>query len=243
MYRPDEMAMILEQAKQYTNSQRVAFSEIKDVAIIPEQTVEIAMNEDIGLICAAVSTFVPTENEKIKVVWDGVEYNCSSGDGFFGNTSILGEGEDTGEPFVYLVSEDVGYIFCAEEGTYTISVSVRKNVVAKQLDFKYLPTIDLDYFITFNEGEEVLPDNIHKQMIECCKLGLPICLRMLGSRGRRSVVLSGGGDEQDGYFYGGINIYDFNGSGFWADVYLIKVNKYVATIRGLRRLIGATTGL
>lgn len=227
--------LTLAAAKKYTDSQRVAFSEIRDIEIFSERTIEITMNQDFGIICAVVSTFIPKENEKIKVVWDGTEYICISGDGFFGNTFLFGEGEDTGEPFVYLSSENVGYICCTEEGTHTISVAVRKNVAVKQLDFKYLPTIDFPPIPATNT-EIVLPDNVHKQLIECCELGLPICFRVSGEiydsqKYNDRVILSGNESKFREYTYSGMIFYDAAEYQLMAYVYFLKVNYDEATIK------------
>lgn len=39
MYRPDEMALILEQARQYTNSQQLAHTENKTISIAPDDAI------------------------------------------------------------------------------------------------------------------------------------------------------------------------------------------------------------
>ena len=53
------------------------------------------------------STFTPTGGEIYKVSWDGSVYECTcvgfEGGAIIGNLSIIGEGSDTGEPFLMII--------------------------------------------------------------------------------------------------------------------------------------------
>ena len=78
------------------------------------------------------------------IVFDGQSYTpntfISAGDDrYVGNLSLLDMGDDTGEPFVFMVDATSPFIGIATEtsGQHTISVNV--STVQKQLDVRYLP--------------------------------------------------------------------------------------------------------
>ena len=90
------------------------------------------------------TTFVPTVGETYKVSWDGSVYESTCLESrkalVIGNLSIVGEGSDTGEPFLIGIF-NVGRIQIATQNTsasHTISISGRTTQVVK-IDEKYLP--------------------------------------------------------------------------------------------------------
>ena len=89
------------------------------------------------------STFSTTVGETYKVSWDGTTYECTCIDGMFssiGNLSIIGEGSDTGEPFLLRVDHNlVGIITADTASSHTISISIIAEEVVK-INPKYLPT-------------------------------------------------------------------------------------------------------
>ena len=94
-----------------------------------EQEVAFALNS--GLYSARITTpFEIAVDQTYTVNWDGAEYECAAfvfaGEGIaLGNLSIIGEGEDTGEPFLYgyNAGELVGiYYTRGTSATHTISV-------------------------------------------------------------------------------------------------------------------------
>ena len=81
------------------------------------------------------------------VRWDGTVYErvCLLHNGqirFLGNLSILGMGDNTGEPFLYVTAEDSFFTLDAS-ANHTISVTTIAEVVTP-IDEKYLPTITAD---------------------------------------------------------------------------------------------------
>ena len=93
------------------------------------------------------STFSATVGETYKVSWDGTTYECTCIDGQFpliGNLSIIGEGSDTGEPFLLRVvqnldGQDLVRIITADTASsHTISISIITEEVVK-INPKYLP--------------------------------------------------------------------------------------------------------
>ena len=81
------------------------------------------------------------------VSWDGTEYECvcSVSNGqmrSLGNLSILGMGDNTGEPFLYVTAEDSFFTLDAS-ANHTISVTTTEEIVTP-IDEKYLPAITAD---------------------------------------------------------------------------------------------------
>ena len=89
------------------------------------------------------STFSTIAGETYKVSWDGTIYECTCIDGRFpsiGNLSIIGEGSDSGEPFLLRGDRNLVRIFTADTtSSHTISISIIAEEVVK-IDPKYLPT-------------------------------------------------------------------------------------------------------
>ena len=80
------------------------------------------------------------------VSWDGTEYECVcyafNSVPVLGNLSILGAGDNTGEPFLY-VSTGKSFITLDTAASHTISVTTMGEVITP-IDGKYLPTIPAD---------------------------------------------------------------------------------------------------
>ena len=86
------------------------------------------------------------EGKTYAVKWDGTEYECvCSADAtalFFGNTSILGGADDTGEPFAYYYDYDKGESYFATldtAATHTISVKTIAETVTP-IAAEFLPS-------------------------------------------------------------------------------------------------------
>ena len=114
-----------------------------ETVLVEESTVTFAQNS--GLYVAKFqSTFEATVGEIYKVYWDGTVYECVcvnlNGYTIIGNTSILGGGSDTGEPFLMLVSNGTGAeIYTTNtSASHTFSINGFVTEVVK-IDEKYLP--------------------------------------------------------------------------------------------------------
>ena len=92
-----------------------------------------------------------SKGQTYTVNWDGTEYECvcfASTDNVyrFGNMSILGEGGDTGEPFLYTykISNQNGYFNTLDtSASHTISVTTAMEITTPMAE-EFLPNIPAD---------------------------------------------------------------------------------------------------
>ena len=116
------------------------------VTPMEEQEVAFALIEEMGVYMAQLTNaFGIVEGQTYTVNWDGTEHECV---GFFidppygiGNLSIVGEGSDTGEPFVYAYNakRHTGMFATLDtSSSHTISVKTTAETVTP-IDEKYLP--------------------------------------------------------------------------------------------------------
>ena len=88
-----------------------------------------------------------TKGQTYKVKWDGTEYECvcfASTDNVyrFGNMSILGEGGDTGEPFLYtykISNQNCFFDTLDTSASHTISVKTTEEIVTPMAE-EFIPT-------------------------------------------------------------------------------------------------------
>lgn len=134
----------------------MGYTETKTIEVLPETTIECAFMEDAGVVVGLAAPFGMNDGDKYTVVWDDVKY-CGvyavieTEDGLieaFGNLSIVGMGEDTGEPFCCIPSmgtpeegEYTSAFFVAEVGTHTVSVSRTFEEVIPIAE-KYIPALN-----------------------------------------------------------------------------------------------------
>ena len=93
-----------------------------------------------------------------KITFDNVEYPCEckllGSAKVFGNTMIVGEGEETEEPFFIGYNDDWGLcLYCLTEGTHSLSISCTVEEV-HQIDKKYIPIpklADVAYSGSYND--------------------------------------------------------------------------------------------
>lgn len=114
-----------------------------ETVLVEESTVTFAKNH--GLYTGRFpSTFEAKAGETYKVYWDGTAYEstCVNFNGLLviGNLSIIGEGSDTGEPFVIGVDNGVKIQITTADtsASHTVSISGFVQEVVK-IDEKYLP--------------------------------------------------------------------------------------------------------
>ena len=106
---------------------------IEAVTLMEEQVVEFVSSGD-GLpnIGTPTTTFTPVEGQTYIVNWDGTEYECvcSIFNGRYlaiGNLSIMGAGDDTGEPFIYINVPSMGSEFETLDTASSHTISVKKT--------------------------------------------------------------------------------------------------------------------
>ena len=120
---------------------RPFYTDTVETVFVEESTVTFAENN--GLYIAEFpSTFEATVGETYKVYWDGTVYECTCVvlNRFIaiGNLSIVGEGSDTGEPFVMQVSNGGGILIATADTSASHTFSIVGHKVVK-MDAKYLP--------------------------------------------------------------------------------------------------------
>ena len=105
----------------------------------------VAFKEHSGHYLGSLSsTFTPIVGDTYKVTWDGTVYesvclNFQEGT-IIGNLSIVGEGPDTGEPFLIVVGDVIDIHTLDTASSHVISISGRTIQVVK-IDEKYLPIL------------------------------------------------------------------------------------------------------
>ena len=129
-----------------------------ETALIEESTVSFAA--EVGMYIGQLeSTFLATVGETYKVYWDGTAYECAcvniEGTIVIGNLSIIGEGADSGEPFLMAVLNGRGIsIYTADtSASHTFSISRMVTQIVK-IDPKYLFQPD------WNQNDETAPDYV-----------------------------------------------------------------------------------
>ena len=119
---------------------------LQTMTLMKEQQVAFALMEETGAYMAQLTNaFKIVEGQTYTVNWDGTEHECV---GFFlypnsgiGNLSIVGMGDDTGEPFVYAYNakRHTGMFATLDTAaSHTISVKTTSEIVTP-IDEKYLP--------------------------------------------------------------------------------------------------------
>ena len=119
---------------------------VQTVTLMEEQAVEFALDSQ-TYFGSPTNPFEISEGQTYTVKWDGTEYECvcfASTDIVyrFGNMSILGEGGDTGEPFLYTykINKQEGFFDTLDtSASHTIGVKTIKEIVTPMAE-KFLPT-------------------------------------------------------------------------------------------------------
>ena len=134
-------------ADDYIKNRPFYTDETKKIVNVPEQKITIPSKRPYAawLILPELIEFIVGQTYEVK--WDDETYSCvafdSNGIGAIGNQGVFGDGTDTGEPFIMMISkaEGFGRVFAPEAiGTHTVEVTTTKVVT---LDRKYLPDLGL----------------------------------------------------------------------------------------------------
>ena len=131
-------------ADDYIKNRPFYTDETKKIVNVPEQRITIS-SESSGakLVLPELIEFVVGQTYEVK--WDDETYSCVAFDingiGGIGNQGVFGDGIDTGEPFIMMISKahKMGIVNATTRkviGTHTIEVTTTKVVT---LDRKYLP--------------------------------------------------------------------------------------------------------
>ena len=107
---------------------------------------ELAFTLSDGFYMASITNaFEIVVGQTYTVKWDGTEYECVgvvfNSMPLLGNLSIIGAGADTGEPFLYGYSSNMGGGFNTLDtsASHTISVKTTKEIVTPMAE-EFLPT-------------------------------------------------------------------------------------------------------
>ena len=117
------------------------------VTLMEEQELAFALEGNAGQYTARLTeAFELVVGQTYTVNWDGTEYECVcsafNSVPVLGNLSLLGAGDDTSEPFIYISATAV-FITLDTSASHTISVTTQREVITP-IDEKYLPTIPAD---------------------------------------------------------------------------------------------------
>ena len=122
---------------------------MQTTTLMEEQEVEFVFNSESSVYAGALPTGIEIAvGQTYRVNWDGTEYECvgesvlGGNASALGNLSILGIGDDTGEPFVYLYdnTETSGSFATLDtSASHTISVKTVGEVITPIAE-EFLPT-------------------------------------------------------------------------------------------------------
>lgn len=134
-------------ADDYIKNRPFYTDETKKIVNVPEQKIIIPSKRPYAaqLILPKLIEFVVGQAYEVK--WDDETYSCVAFDmpgiSAIGNQGIFGDGTDTGEPFIMMISKAEGFgdvVAPKAIGTHTVEVTTTKVVT---LDRKYLPDLGL----------------------------------------------------------------------------------------------------
>ena len=119
---------------------------VQTTTLMEEQEVAFTLDEESGVYMAQITNaFEIIEGQTYTVNWDGAEYECVcsvfNSMLVLGNLSIMGAGNDTGEPFVYgyYIEQAVGMFATLDTAaSHTISVKTIVKTVTPMAE-EYLP--------------------------------------------------------------------------------------------------------
>ena len=117
---------------------------VQTTTLMAEQELAFSTKGD-GLYVAVLTDALDVVGGQTYMVnWDGTEYKCvcTNNDGYItlGNISIMGEGADTGEPFIFLPTEQNVVVTHDTSASHTISVKRTEETVIPMAE-EFLPNI------------------------------------------------------------------------------------------------------
>ena len=135
---------------------RPFYSETTETVLVEEITVPFT-SPGSGIYYATIqSAFKPTAGETYKVSWDGAVYECVgetiSGYTVIGNSSVIGVGADTGEPFVISpLADNSGIEIYTKDTSASHTISISGSIAeVTQIPDKYISDTFRDVVIAGN---------------------------------------------------------------------------------------------
>lgn len=186
---------------------RPFYSEYEEQEILAETTYTLAdVNEDSGIIVVGALSLV--EGQTYVVNYNGIDYSCvyyhpnSLTVGALGNESLVVEGEDTGEPFVFandedgstygtpmtvLAPKDIVDGTATESSTWTVSIKQIEEIV-HQIPEKYVGSGEI---FTFNFNEDCTEIDVSfDDLWDACNEGKFVVGRHFGYRNNGWYILN-----------------------------------------------------
>ena len=115
---------------------------VQTTTLMEEQEVAFSTKGDGIYVAVLIDALDVVGGQTYTVNWDGTEYKCVCNDdgGYItlGNLSIMGEGADTGEPFLFLPTEQNVVVTPDASATHTISVKRIEEIVTPMAE-EFLP--------------------------------------------------------------------------------------------------------
>ena len=118
---------------------------VQTTTLMEEQELEFSDGGGV-YSCSLAVGFEIVEGQAYTVKWDGTEYECVGGVfnsmPTFGNLSVVGAGDDTGEPFIYAYNPNKSisqFLTLDTAASHTISVKTTKEIVTPMAE-EFLPT-------------------------------------------------------------------------------------------------------
>ena len=146
---------------------RLAYETIGEINYLDEKTLAFSNAGGNMKMSSFTETLAISSGDTVTVTWDGVPYTCIADDTpgtlMFGNMEILGEGEDTGEPFVFFLNSSRWIVETTDSSdSHVVSVS-SYGVIVKKIDEKYLDISNVSALVampsnnwTYEYAKEIL---------------------------------------------------------------------------------------
>lgn len=115
----------------------------KEGYCLPEMEVTLALNEELGMVIGVIdnslfeTSLIPYQ--EYTVIYGDQEYVCAFTGMYLGNMVIAG-GEDTGEPFMLLVENDICGLIPTNQTPGTVKFGIRGEI-CKAIESKFAPEI------------------------------------------------------------------------------------------------------
>ena len=117
---------------------------VQTTTLMEEQAVEFTLSDGF-YIAPITNAFEIVEGQTYAVNWDGTEYECVgavfNSMPLLGNLSMMGAGDDTGEPFIYAYNTSLhagNFATHDSSASHTISVKTTKEIVTPMAE-EFLP--------------------------------------------------------------------------------------------------------
>ena len=114
---------------------------VQTTTLMEEQELAFAHVQNGVYVSSGTVSLPIVQGRSYTVKWDGTEYECvffdDGKDAYFGNTSIMGWGEDTGEPFLYDYYQNA-FATLDTSASHTISVKRTGETVTPMAE-EFLP--------------------------------------------------------------------------------------------------------